>query len=83
MILNFITLVAPILLMVSYVPQIIKLAKDKTAEGISLSFWIILDLTLLCFVLLALSSEDLRMLAMQSLNLILALIVTVQVIMYQ
>lgn len=80
---NIITVLASILLAVSYIPQIIKLRETKSVEGISLSFWIILDLTLACFVYLAIQSGDVRMLLMQSINLLLAMIVTMQVLRYK
>lgn len=80
---NIITVLASILLAVSYIPQIIKLREIKSVEGISLSFWIILDLTLGCFVYLAIQSGDVRMLLMQSINLLLAMIVTMQVLRYK
>lgn len=80
---NVITVLASILLAVSYIPQIIKLRETKSVEGISLSFWIILDLTLACFVYLAIQSGDVRMLLMQSINLLLAMIVTMQVLRYK
>lgn len=67
----------------SYVPQIVKIFQTELVEGISLSFWIILDLTLGCFVYLAIQSGDVRMLLMQSINLILAAIVTMQVLRYR
>lgn len=80
---NIITVLASILLAVSYIPQIIKLRETESVEGISLSFWIILDLTLGCFVYLAIQSGDVRMLLMQSINLLLAMIVTMQVLRYK
>lgn len=82
MVLTLVSIIAPILLAISYVPQIIKLFKSKVSTGISLAFWIILDLTLACFVFLAWSSNDIRMLFMQGLNLLLALIITMQVWAY-
>lgn len=67
----------------SYVPQIVKIFQTESVEGISLSFWLILDLTLGCFVYLAIQSGDVRMLLMQSINLLLAMIVTMQVLRYK
>ena len=80
---NVITVLASILLAVSYVPQIVKIFQTESVEGISLSFWLILDLTLACFVYLAIQSGDVRMLLMQSINLLLAMIVTMQVLRYK
>lgn len=80
---NVITVLASILLALSYVPQIVKIFQTESVEGISLSFWLILDLTLGCFVYLAIQSGDVRMLLMQSINLLLAMIVTMQVLKYK
>lgn len=84
---NLIVLIAGIsatlLLGFSYVPQIWKLHKDKTAEGISPSFWYILDLSLLMLFILAVDSGQTNLIIAQGLNLVLALIVTVQVIVYK
>ena len=80
-------LIASPLLVVSYVPQIIQINKTKTVEGINLSFWLILDASLLCFVILALDAflktGAWVLLASQGLNLALALIVTLQVLHYR
>lgn len=80
-------LIASPLLVVSYVPQIIQINKTKTVEGINLSFWFILDASLLCFVILAfdafLKTGAWVLLASQGLNLALALIVTLQVLHYR
>lgn len=74
------------LLAISYVPQIVKNQRTKNVEDISLSFWVILSASLTCFVLLALesylASGGWVMLFAQLLNLILALIVMVQVIVF-
>lgn len=78
---------AGILLMISYVPQIMTLYKEKTAEGISMSFWIVLDLSLLMLFILALNTwfntGDASLAISQGLNLFLALIVTCQVVIYK
>lgn len=77
---------APIVLAVSYIPQIINLYKTKSIEGIALSFWLILDFSLLLLFILAVDSAkstgDYSLFIAQALNLILALVVTVQVIYY-
>lgn len=88
---NFIVLVAGILatpiLALSYLPQIIQIAKTKSVDGISLSFWLILDASLLCFVILALDgfikTGATMLLIAQGLNLALALTVTFQVLAYR
>ena len=78
---------ATIVLTFSYVPQVLSLYRRKTAEGISLSFWYILDVSLILLFILALDSYfqtgDTGLVIAQSLNLILALIVTGQVIYYK
>lgn len=80
-------LAATPLLAFSYVPQIVQIQKTKNVEGINLSFWYILDASLACFVILALESfletGAIMLLLAQGLNLTLALIVTVQVLVYR
>lgn len=75
-----------LLLALAYVPQIVALYKEKSAEGISLSFWLILDSALLMLFIMAvdtyLSTGTLYMVTLQAVNLLLALIVTGQVIYY-
>lgn len=76
-----------VVLSIAYVPQIVSLYKTKNAEGISPSFWYILDLSLLMLFILAVDSflktGELGLLIAQGLNLVLALIVTIQVIVYK
>ena len=76
-----------VVLSIAYLPQIVSLYKTKNAEGISPSFWYILDLSLLMLFILAIDSflktGELGLLIAQGLNLVLALIVTVQVIVYK
>lgn len=71
----------------SYVPQVIGLFKTKSADGISLSFWFILDTALLFLFLLAvenfITTGSISLIVAQGLNLALALIVTAQVIYYK
>lgn len=87
LIVNIASVLASIVLAVSYVPQIVSLYKTKNAEGISPSFWYILDLSLLMLFILAVDSflktGELGLLIAQGLNLVLALTVTVQVIVYK
>ena len=84
---NIIVLIAGIsatlLLGFSYVPQVWKLHKDKTAEGISTSFWYLLDLSLLMLFILAIDAGQTSLIIAQGLNLLLALIVTGQVVYYK
>ena len=76
-----------VVLSIAYLPQIVSLYKTKNAEGISPSFWYILDLSLLMLFILAVDSflktGELGLLIAQGLNLVLALTVTVQVIVYK
>lgn len=72
-----------VVLSISYVPQIVSLYKTKNAEGISPSFWYILDLSLLMLFILAVDSGQTSLIIAQGLNLLLALIVTGQVIYYK
>ena len=70
-------------LSIAYCPQIVSLYKTKTAEGISASFWYILDLSLLMLFILAIDSGQTSLIIAQGLNLLLALIVTGQVVYYK
>ena len=72
-----------VVLSISYVPQIVSLYKTKNAEGISPSFWYILDLSLLMLFILAIDAGQTSLIIAQGLNLLLALIVTGQVIYYK
>ena len=72
-----------VVLSIAYVPQIVSLYKTKNAEGISPSFWYILDLSLLMLFILAIDAGQTSLIIAQGLNLLLALIVTGQVIYYK
>ena len=72
-----------VVLSISYVPQIVSLYKTKNAEGISPSFWYILDLSLLMLFILAIDSGQTSLIIAQGLNLFLALIATGQVVYYK
>lgn len=74
---------APIVLAISYVPQIRTLTKSKNAEGISLQFWYILDLSLVMLLILAIDSGAIGSIIAQAMNLVLAVIVTLLVILYK
>lgn len=84
---NVASVAAGIVLAVSYVPQIVNLYKTKQTEGISLSFWVILNLSLAMLFILAVDSylkaNTLGLLVTQGLNLVLALVVMGQVIYYR
>ena len=84
---TFASVFSTVLLTLSYIPQVINLYKTKSTEGISMSFWYILDGSLILLFILALDSYfqtgDTGLVIAQSLNLILALIVTSQVIYYK
>jgi len=85
-IVNIASLMAGFILAISYVPQIRKLYKTKHVDGVSLSFWVILDLSLAMLFILAIDNflitGSLGLIVAQGLNLGLALIVTIQVIYY-
>lgn len=74
-------------LALSYLPQIIKLIKSKNADGISVSFWLILDVSLLSLFILAvdtfIKTGIVSLLIAQSLNLALSLVTTVLVLYYK
>ena len=70
-------------LSIAYIPQIVSLYKTKNAEGISASFWYILDLSLLMLFILAIDSGQTSLIIAQGVNLLLALTVTGQVVYYK
>ena len=76
-----------VVLSISYIPQIVTLYRTKNAEGISPSFWYILDLSLLMLFILAIDASlktgEVGLMVAQGLNLVLALIVTGQVVIYK
>ena len=80
---------ASLLLGVSYIPQILRLFKEKSAAGISLSFWLILDASLVMLFILALDAGQRNLIAAQGLFFYfthffgLALVVTAQVLYYK
>ena len=74
---------ASLVLCISYIPQVVNLFKTKKTEGVSLSFWLILDLSLLMLFILAIDSGSGSMMFAQGLNLVLAGIVTGQVVYYK
>lgn len=88
---NTITLIAGALaspvLMISYIPQIVGFYKNKSAKDVSLSFWFILDLSLLLLTIMAIDgyiqTGSIGLVFAQGINLLLALIVTFQVIYYK
>ena len=84
---QLLSIIGGIFLAFAYVPQIISLYKTKSADGISLSFWLILDTSLLVLFLTALIGwllgGSLYIAVLQAMNIILALIVTGQVLYYR
>lgn len=81
------SILATPVLVVSYLPQIVSLIKTKNAEGISMSFWFILDLSLLFLFVLSLDSfintGETSLLIAQSANLLVAMINTILVVYYK
>lgn len=49
--LNHIATIAGVLLGICYIPQIVKTYKTKNVDGMSVSFWAILNLALICLVI--------------------------------
>lgn len=86
LILQIASLSGGVLLALAYVPQILALYRNKTADGVSLSFWLILDSALLMLFITAvggyMETGSLYMVSLQTVNLFLALVVTGQVIYY-
>lgn len=88
---NFIVVVANIfatpLLTISYIPQIWSLYKTRTTEGIDVRFWFILNSSLLMLFIMAMdiyiSTGSAGLLIAQSLNLVLAMVVLIQVVYYR
>lgn len=85
---NFVPLISGVLLAVCYTPQLLKTFRTKNVEGFSLTFWLILDVALLCFVinalsLLALGSGSYGYLMAELLNLSMSLAMTIMIIKYK
>ncbi|MGL5764454.1 MAG: PQ-loop domain-containing transporter [Sarcina sp.] len=73
-----------ILLLYSYVPQVISLIKSKNADGISTQFWFILTIGLGCVAAnMAISNVPMLMLLTQIANTICALVTLILVIKYK
>ncbi|MGL4742443.1 MAG: PQ-loop domain-containing transporter [Sarcina sp.] len=73
-----------ILLLYSYVPQVISLIKSKNANGISTQFWFILTIGLGCVAAnMAISGVPMLMLLTQIANTICALVTLVLVMKYK
>jgi len=85
-IVNIASVSAGFILGFSYIPQVWKFYRTKNVEGVSLSFWLILDLSLTMLFILAidnyLATGALGLISAQGLNLGLALVVTGQVLYY-
>lgn len=83
-IIELVGFLAPIVLAISYIPQIFHLHKTKDARGISLSFWLILDISLILLFILAvdvaITTGNYSLFVAQVINIILVFIVTGQVI---
>lgn len=82
-----ITVLAPVVLGISYIPQIWSLYKTKITEGININFWYILNISLAMLFLMSLDAflvtGSYGMLIAQSVNLTLGLVVLVQIIHYR
>lgn len=78
---------ATIFITLTYIPQIIKTYKTKNVDGISLWFWILLNLFLVCMWLNSLFSwrdhGNFGFFLTESINFILAIVIFSQIIYYR
>lgn len=76
--------VGSIFLVISYVPQIITLYKVKDSKSQSVSFWVILLISLLALTLnMIINQNPITVLIPQFLNILFALVILGQVIYYK
>ena len=76
--------IGSLFLVISYIPQIITLYKVKDSKSQSISFWIILLISLSSLTInMIINSNPLSVLIPQFLNIIFALVVLIQVIYYR
>lgn len=81
---NILSGVSGIFLAISYIPQIITLYKVKDSKSQSISFWVILLISLSSLTAnMIINSNPLSVLIPQFLNIIFALVVLIQVIYYR
>lgn len=85
---NYVPLIAGILLGICYIPQLLKTYRTKNVEGFSVMFWSLLVIALGCFVinalsLLALGSGSYGYLIAELFNLTLASLMLVMVVKYR
>lgn len=73
-----------IFITISYLPQIKQLFKTHNTEGMSVSFWVILLLGLICTTTnMVINNNPLSVLLPQFLNITLAFVVLMQIIIYR
>ncbi|PEN61647.1 PQ-loop repeat-containing protein [Bacillus wiedmannii] len=85
------TSVAPtlstILITVAYLPQIIKTAKKKSVEDLSVGFWILITAFLICMVTnatyLLLTADGLGYFVTEVINLTFAVVILIQIAIYR
>lgn len=85
------TSVAPtlstILITVAYLPQIIKTAKKKSVEDLSVGFWILITAFLICMVTnatyLLITADGLGYFITEVINLSFAVIILIQIFIYR
>ncbi|MFR2889125.1 MAG: PQ-loop repeat-containing protein [Clostridium butyricum] len=71
-------------LIFSYLPQIKQLFKTHNTEGMSVSFWVILLLGLICTTTnMVINNNPMSVLIPQFLNITLATVVLIQIIVYR
>lgn len=85
---NYVPLIAGILLAVCYTPQLLRTYRTKDVSSFSLTFWVILDVALFCFVinalsLIALGSGSYGYLIAELLNLSMSMAMTIMILKYR
>lgn len=81
---NILGILGGVFITISYLPQIKQLFKTKQTEGMSVSFWVILLLGLICTTTnMILNNNPMSVLLPQFLNITLATVVLIQIIVYR
>lgn len=84
---NILPTIATIAISVTYVPQIIKTHRTKSVNDMSVMFWILLNVFLLCMwtnsLFAFIDSNNVGYFVTQSINWLLAIIQTTQLFMYK
>jgi uncharacterized protein with PQ loop repeat len=84
---NIAPTLATILISITYIPQIIKTYKTKSVEDLSLLFWVILNMFLLCMwtnsLFSLIDSKNIGYFITETINWGLALVVLIQILKYR